>query len=687
MTLAALALAALAGAAILRWVTRRTRFFGNKALVAAALVLVVALPIVAHVAETRVGSSMPVRTVVRDLVVDTSAWTVEISDPASPPHAGTITPALDFRADVGERPSLVMSPPCRVSFTTRAEDGGVKLFGAAGCGLETAHEFEDRADAPRLVFRVTVDGKEVFEHHREPWRQEPVAEREWKHFGGGDGIALEPGTKVTLSVDVERGNVSAPLLAGFGGLALVRTGARERTRATSAHPNIILIVVDTLRADRTSAYGYARPTTPALERLASRGILYESAYSTSSWTWPSTASILTGLEPAEHGVVSDLTCYLSEELTTLAEALQEQGWTTAAFSGNPLVAPNKNFGQGFETFDVAPSTFSTSDRIVPDALKWLEAHAAVRFFLYLHLVDPHEIHRVPEEQRARFAGDPPADLDEHAMTKYAERLLANEGRTTRDGTGQVTFDPTRVVPPEHARWLSAGYDAAVATADHWLEILLERLDELDLAEDTLLVFTSDHGEELLDHGHLKHGQSVYAELVQVPLVLAGPGVAKGVRVRTPVSNVHVGATLARAVGVSFGQKSASDLLHPDGVAAHPVLTSTDYGWWDGETSALLRGMRADGWSLHWRRDARDADAGGVNPAMALDAGRVRLYDERADRGEMHDVARNERARVMALVAEIARREDALAARRPKAVASGRGTLQLLQATGYAGQAR
>jgi choline-sulfatase len=295
----------------------------------------------------------------------------------------------------------------------------------------------------------------------------------------------------------------------------------------------------------------------------------------------------------------------------------------------------------------------------------------------LHLIDPHEIHRVPSAELAQFAGEPPSDLDEHAMTQYSERLLANEARTPDGG-----WDPSLVVPPNHLKWLSAGYDAAVATSDHWLGRLLDRLDELDLSGNTIIAFTSDHGEEFLEHGHLKHGQSLYTELVHIPLIFAGPGIPAGRRVRTPVSNFDLAASLTHAVGVPFGASAAPDLLHPDTLTPQAQFTSTEYGWWNGEASAVLRGMRTDHWSLHYRRIPRDP-----YPARALDAGRVRLYDLATDPGELHDVASAERARALALVAELERREELLSARRPKAVRSGRGTLQLLQATGYAGQGR
>ncbi len=669
--LAALCVAALVGAFALRSAVKRPLFATRLALVS-SICIAMLVPVAAHVWELRPDSSMTVRNVVHDLCNDVAAWTVEASDPAAPVSSGTITPDFDFHRDVGEMPALLMPPPCRVSLVVPSGFGPLHLVGAAGCDLETAQSSADAAHAPHIVFRVDVDGRQVFEHQRSPWKDEPPSARTWSRFGGGDGIEVAPGARVTLSVEVEGGSDaqahdSAAKGIGFGGLALVRQVEMQRTRATMQEPNIVLVVVDTLRADRTTIGGYSRPTTPALERLAARGIVYENACSAASWTWPSTASILTGLDPSEHGVVSDSSCYLPEEVTTLAEALQKNGWTTAAFSANPLIAPSRNFGQGFETFGLSPGAFMTSEQLVPDALAWLEKRGSVRFFLYLHLVDPHEIHRIRDPERAQFAGDPPPGLDEHAMTKYADRILAGES-------------PEQVVPPAHLAWLKGGYDAGVATADHWIGRLLDRLDELGLRETTLVAITSDHGEEFLEHGHLKHGQSLYTELVHVPLVIAGPGVGPGARVKTLVSNLDLAATLARAGGVQFGSDTSNDLLHPEAIVPHPVFTSTEYGWWRGPGDGSLRGVRTDGWSLHYDRIEGKPDA-----ARALDEGRVTLFDLPSDPDEMHDVAAGNRDRALALVAEIERREAVLIARRPKSVAAGSGTLHLLQATGYAGE--
>lgn len=673
-TLAGLVVVALAGTAVLavcaraknRWTSALARPASLGLAIAAGLALLVAARVVAG----SPGSMMAVREVARSIVLDDTNWSVEIARGAAPPHAASVTPSLDPGLDAGEMPSLVMPPPCRVSFDVGPGEDGLRLLASAGCDLAVPLAIGSADAAPTIVFRVTVDGRTVLEHRRTPWAGEEERARSWAHLGGGSGLAVAPGSRVTLETAFEGAQPDADAAAlasacGFGGVLLERIVERPRARASAERPNVVLVVMDTLRVDRTSAYGYARPTTPALESLAARGTLYEAAYATSSWTWPSTASILTGLEPGAHGVISSAECWLADEVETLPEALQLEGFTTAAFAGNPLVSRRHNFDAGFEMFESARDGFVTSDQMLPSVLDWIDAHASTRFFLYLHLVDPHELHRADPGDLARFAGPRPEGLLEHALHTYANRLLAGDARA-EDGA----WDPTRVVSAEHARWLSDAYDAAVLAGDRALGLVLARLDALGLREDTLVVFTSDHGEEFLEHGHLQHGQSLHTELVHVPLVIAGPGVAAGIRAVDPVSNRHLAPTLARVGGARLSLPGAIDLIVAG--EARPVYLATECGWWDGARDVPVRAIRADGWSLHARFDGQHV---------------ARLYDLRADPGELVDLAHAHPDRVRVLRGRLEEHEREVNALRPRALRSGTGTRELLRASGYAGDER
>jgi len=673
-TLSVLGVTALVGAGMLARIVSADRSSESaiepRTSVAISLGLASALGVGAHFLARSPGSSMVVEEVARSIVLDSASWSVELARPSAPPHAASLTPSFAYEIDGGELPALVMPPPARVSFVVREDEHGLRVHAAAGCDLAAARAFESAESAPIIVFRVSIDGRQVFEHRRTPWEGEEESARAWARLGDGQGLEVAAGSRVTLETTFEDVAPSDEVAAragevGFGGLVLERRSDRPRTRASSSEPNIVLVVMDTLRADRTSAYGYARRTTPALESLAARGTVFESAFSTSSWTWPSTASILTGLEPGAHGVISDAESYLADEIDTLPEVLQREGFTTGAFACNPLVSRSRNFDAGFETFESTPDRFVMSEQILPTVLGWIDAHASTRFFLYLHLVDPHELHRSRDADHARFAGPRPADLAEHALHEYAERLLAGEAREP-DGT----WRPDLVVPESHARWLDGAYDAAVATGDHALGRVLAKLDELSLRENTVVVFTSDHGEEFLEHGHLQHGQSVHTELVHVPLVIAGPGFEAGRRVTEPVSNRHLAPTLAQVGGSRLEVADAIDLRGT--VESRPIFLATECGWWAGKRDVPSRAIRLDGFSFHWTPSAEDS---------------ARLFDLRADPGELVDIAARDVGLAASLRERLLRHEAEQNALRPRALRSGAGTRELLRATGYAGDER
>ncbi|MFT5153900.1 MAG: arylsulfatase A-like enzyme, partial [Planctomycetota bacterium] len=447
---------------------------------------------------------------------------------------------------------------------------------------------------------------------------------------------------------------------------LERIAERKRARATADSPSIVFVVMDTLRADRTSLHGYEKPTTPVLDSLAERGVTFERAYSTSSWTWPSTASLLTGLAPEAHGVTSSRSCFLAHELETLPERLQQRGYTTAAFAANPLIAPDKNFDQGFESFSATRSRFLPSDVVVPDVLEWLDRNAGRRFFLYVHLVDPHEPHKPrPEFERSMTSGKP-ADLPEGALTKYGEAMLRMSDE-----------ERARHVPPEHARWMSEVYDASVATGDYWFGQILEKLNELQLRDNTIVAFTSDHGEELLEHGMLKHGHALWEELVHVPLVIAGPGIAQGVRISTPLSNRELPLSLAVRAGAPFEAIDARlDLTRPGELVEEDVFFSTENGWLNGKRDQTIIGIRDDAWTVHFRPPHK------ANEELRV----LGSYDNTTDPMQLRawsasDEERNSsQPRVERALRQVSRwREHA-----PQVRAAGAGTIDVLRGVGYLG---
>src|SRR5262249_15112273 len=203
----------------------------------------------------------------------------------------------------------------------------------------------------------------------------------------------------------------ASVRAGFGRPLVVRTEVRPRRRidatgAAKAAPtesaelapdrpmNVVLLVIGSLRADHLGCYGYGRPTSPNLDRIATESVVYEQAFAASSWTWPSIASLLTGLYPPTHGVAHVDRCFLSDSLLTLAEQLQAADFTTLGCSADPLISHTKNFQQGFEIWREFPSRDAT--RITDEFADWVHRYRNYQFFAYVHFADPRRPFNPPE---------------------------------------------------------------------------------------------------------------------------------------------------------------------------------------------------------------------------------------------------------------------------------------------------
>lgn len=656
-----------------------------------AVILSAAVPIAACLGVwLTFGRESPhrlVRETAREILLDPAAWTVVASLPDAPPHAGVLTPSLDWRLDGGDLSALVMPPPCEVRFTVGPEEGTTFLRASAGVDRRVAWQLRNAPEDCAVEFEIDVNGERRF-GARIPGR-ESGPRRAWHHAGGRRGIPVEPGDTVTLRTSLSPPDTPVhgrlALQAGFGRLELERAVDRPYRRSSEKDPNVLLIVMDTLRADELSCYGETEHATPALDALAQRGILYERGYATSSWTWPSTASILTGLSPEAHGVVNEGACYLDGEFDTLAEVLRDRDLATGAFVCNPILDPGKNFDQGFETYDYSRD-FRMTGGVAEDVRTWIDQHQDVRFFLYLHLVDTHHpvLARAEDFARIGLPRTPPPGSPEQPLIEYGRKLLKS-GSIIEGGR----MDPDPIVPAEHQRWIRGAYSASVLSADHYVGEILRALDERGLDESTIVVFTSDHGEELFDHGLLGHGMTLYQELVHVPLIVAGPGVARGVRVETPVTNQSLFGTLAHRCGADARAVPEDvDLTSPASVEARPIFFTTETGWWWNAPRSPLHGTLEWPWVLHvaprglaWGRPA-DADPGD---------GQIRLYDletdpeERIDRSvERADLATALRARL---------REHARSSTRVSSQGTtggggaGDATRDLLRRMGYTGDGK
>jgi arylsulfatase A-like enzyme len=330
-------------------------------------------------------------------------------------------------------------------------------------------------------------------------------------------------------------------------------------------PNIILLILDTVRALNVGAYGYARPTTPHLDSLATRGALFERAYATTSWTLPSHGSLFTGREAYE--LSTDVFVPLDTSFPTLAERLGESGYATAGFVANQRYA-NSEWGlaRGFGTFEVYPITLAEislnasltrrlltsgkfrrligyhdvvnrklAKRVNDELFGWLDRRQDRPFFAFLNYFDAHEPYLPPEPYATRWsdarpASSPHSDFDVRDVAlapRFRRNLSDAEKRRQRDA-----------------------YDGAISYVDDQIGALLAELSRRGLLENTVLVVTSDHGEHLGEAGRFVHFYDLYSPALHVPLIIVHPGtVPAGTRVAAPVSLVDLPATLGELTGL------------------------------------------------------------------------------------------------------------------------------------------
>lgn len=303
--------------------------------------------------------------------------------------------------------------------------------------------------------------------------------------------------------------------------------------------NVVVVVIDTLRADKLRPFNpQTRVKTPAIDQFASDGAVFELAQAPENWTKPSVASILTGLHPQTHQQkTGDAALPSSAEL--LSEHLQGEGFATGGFIANGYVSDRFGFDQGWDDYTnyIREEKSTEAKDVFDDAGNWIEAHKDGRFFAYIQTIDPH----VPYDPPGKY-------LQMYDPSEYAGQIRP---RMTGDLLEKAKRNPPQVVfDASDKRRLEALHDGEITKHDHFFGAFLERLSALGLANDTLIVVTSDHGEEFDDHGSWGHGHSVYQELLHVPLMFRLPNrVPAGTKVGEAVSTLDISATVTDLLDV------------------------------------------------------------------------------------------------------------------------------------------
>ncbi|MFQ5876508.1 MAG: sulfatase [Acidobacteriota bacterium] len=441
---------------------------------------------------------------------------------------------------------------------------------------------------------------------------------------------------------------TCPIL--LGALALAGCAAPDR-------PNILLIVIDTARADRFPFAGYDRPTAPFLQAVAREGTVYERAFSPAPWTVPAHASLFTGQYPSLHGTDCG-SLRLPEEAVTIAETLHAAGYRTVGYTANPWIGSAYNFQQGFDTYgetwkEVAEDTRDTGAALTNEKVarfvRWWRRHPDSRrrpFFLFINYFEPHLAYHPPEPERSRLLRDgiDPSQVERLSRLGHPEEMRFIMGGS--DLTG------------EDLRILSDLYDGEIAYVDRRIGEVIELLRETGFLDRTVVAVTADHGENIGDHGLMDHKMSVHDTLLRVPMVLRyPPRVARGRVISDPVQMHDLYPTLLALARVPQpeGVKVEAYLLPGAGVggptrpadgpivgefAGPPVeflevmeelFPGRDLSRFDRTLVAL----RSDGYKIHWGSDGRHA-----------------LYHVEEDPGETRDVAGSEPERLERMAGQV-----------------------------------
>jgi len=398
---------------------------------------------------------------------------------------------------------------------------------------------------------------------------------------------------------------------------------------TSSVP-VVIYVVDTLRADRLGLYGYPRKTSPELDALAAESVVFEQAYAPAPWTLPSVASILTSTFPCEHGVLKEKQ-KLNPGLQTLAERVRSAGYATAAYYSNWYVGNIADLDRGYET-----SVMEWPDQRRADEVMAFTQKVGTRpFLLYLHTMEPHDLSWAPTEALKPF-GHVSVDTRvayRKAADQYRQALAADWRDNRPLGTTDATEEITDALAKLKALRPAASdlYDAAVRAADHNLGEVIATLKADGVWERGIFVFLSDHGEELGEHDGWLHDQSVYEELVRVPLLIHFPdGKYGGTRLASVVSLVDLMPTILDYIGL---EKLCAGCR---GQSLLPVLGSELS---DDETKTLVPTMRHNERHFYrtWKQGRGDVNVvlrrGSLKAIWNAEPDAVELYELEADAGE------------------------------------------------------
>ena len=594
----------------------------------------------------------------RSLLIPTAKYSVLGETEASAVQVGEFSCDAKRQRNGGPRPGLMMPAPGEVQFDL--PEGlvpGVRLFVEMGISRKT----NKRRGRGEVVFEVLLGDELALSKKLSFGRDTPETDRLWSP------AEISLGTAETLTLRTRLfGDNARNVEVIFASLELREPLDVPRTKASADHPNIIFLVIDTLRSDRLEPYGYDRPTSPNIKEVADGGVVFERTLAPSPWTPPSTASLLSGMDPLRHGLVDSKTAFLAYEDTTIAEVCRAAGMRTVALIANPILSPGHNYWQGFQEYHEKYS--EPGINLIEDAREWIEEQDGSRFFLYLHLFDPHKPYFPMEPYIEQLSQSPPPG--------YRPGIVVEMMKSLYEG-GEVDGE----VLEQYIAHESDKYDAEIAGCDAAIGDLFAALDELSIRDRTLVAITSDHGEAFGEHGRLGHSNYLYDEMLRIPLIFTGPGVPAGERRTERVELKDTGKTLLELANVPGAHRmEGRNLLAKDSSRAGKELLFSST--WVGllplpeeeqieEVGRIFR-VESTEWTLIWvpREEGEEDD-------------HVELYEAEVAADAAEDMAAKHPEVVEKLRDAIVSWIDAT--HRDRGTwSSGEGTLELLRALGYVG---
>ena len=477
-----------------------------------------------------------------------------------------------------------------------------------------------------INFRVQIAGKDLYSKTVETTADWEDADVDLSAYGG---------KSVKLVLRTESSGAGA---VGLWANPLL-TAHAPRTR-----PNVLVYMMDTLRADHASLYGYKRDTTPFLKKLGATSVVFDDCEAQATWTKPSIASLLTSIYSYTHGIVNDYDT-IPKGASTLAEQLRNAGYVTADITASPWAGKVTGLQRGFDYVMEFPviqrHRTDAADRATDSAavnkvvFPWLDQHRDEPFFLYAHSTDAHAPYRPPAGFEEKFAN--PAETAEFNRDYANLRDKGQYGGGTvvsRDGCKKNGIDPDKFIKRAVDR-----YDGEILHNDANLELLVAKLKQIGVLDNTLIIVVSDHGEEFWDHGWTAHGHSLYQELAHSVFLMWNPkllGTPR--RVPDPVQLIDVMPTVLDLLSVKAPEIVQGQSLMPliQGRAFHrrtPVITSR-FAHPSAKPNGFVPENRINtfavveaNWKLIYREKGKE-----------VGLSRVELYDRRTDRTETKNVA-------------------------------------------------